>query len=63
LTALQEAVDTWAEREAARIRADASFLTSLLSGRTNGGQIGDYVTSQVSALVEEEIQAFLAGGE
>jgi len=61
LTALKERVDEWAQRETARLRADTDFLTSVLSGRTGGGQLGDYVTSEASALLEEEVQAFLEG--
>lgn len=59
LAALRDAVDEWGEREETRLTDEADFLESVLSGRTNGGRVADYVTTQTSELLEIEIKAFL----
>ena len=59
LAALQSAVVEWADSEEQRLRDEASFLRSVLSGRTNGGQLSSYITAEASELVFDEINAYL----
>jgi hypothetical protein len=59
LSALEDAVNEWAETEQTRLQDEAKFLRSVLSGRTNGGRVATYVTERASALLEDEIKAFL----
>lgn len=59
LTALREAVTEWSDRRIGELEDQAAFLRSVLEGRTNGGQLADFVTGQASALLEDEINAFL----
>jgi len=59
LAALQLAVEEWADREEQRLRDEASFLRSVFSGRTEGGRLSDFITAEASALVLDEINAYL----
>lgn len=59
LTALQDAVDTWANGEVERLEEEVSFLQSVFSGRTNGGELADYITEEASSLLQDEVNAFL----
>ena len=59
LTTLQNAVTTWADREETRLQDEATFLRSVFDGRTNGGQLSNYITQQASDLLEDEINAYL----
>lgn len=59
LDALEVAVTEWADRRIAELEAQAAFLRSVFDGRTSGGQLADYVTVEASAILEDEINAFL----
>lgn len=59
LTALETAVTEWADRRIDELEKEASFLRSVFDGRTAGGQTADYSTEAASALLEDEINAFL----
>lgn len=61
LEALRSAVNEFANREIERLEGEVNFLNSVVEGRTSSGQLTTFNTEQVSALVEEEINAFLAG--
>ena len=59
LTALSEAVESWADAEEQRLQQEKQFLESVFNGRTNGGSLAEYVTEEASSLLEDEINAFL----
>lgn len=59
LDALEDAVTEWADHYIDRLEAQAEFLRSVFDGRTNGGRLADYAVSEASALLEDEINAFL----
>jgi len=59
LTALQNAVDRWADAEEQRLQDEKSYLESVFNGRTNGGQLSRYITEEASSLLEDEVNAFL----
>lgn len=59
LAALQDAVDRWADAEERRLQDEKTFLESVFSGRTNGGQLSQYIVEEASSLLENEINAFL----
>lgn len=59
LNALQDAVDTWANGEVARLEEEVSFLQSVFDGRTNSGDLANYITEEASALLQDEVNAFL----
>jgi hypothetical protein len=59
LTALNNAVQEWADSEEKRLTDEADFLRSIFNSRTNGGRLADYVTQEASSLVDDEINAFL----
>ena len=61
LTALETAVTEWSDRHIEKLENQASFLNSVFSGRTNGGRVADYSVTAASALLEDEINAFLVG--
>lgn len=59
LSALQDAVDTWADNEVSRLEEEVSFLQSIFDGRTDGGELADYITEEASSLLQDEVNAFL----
>jgi hypothetical protein len=59
LTALEDAVTEWADRRIEQLEAQAEFLRSVFDGRTSGGRLADYAVSEASALLDDEINAFL----
>lgn len=59
LTALENAVTEWADRRIGEFETQAAFLRSVFAGRTSGGRMADYTTAAASALLEDEINAFL----
>lgn len=59
LTALRDAVDRWADAEERRLQDEKAFLESVFNGRTNGGQLSQYITEEASSLLEDEVNAFL----
>jgi hypothetical protein len=59
LTALETAVTEWADRRIEELEDQATFLRSVFDGRTNGGRLADYVTSEASSLLDDEINGFL----
>lgn len=59
LTALENAVTEWADRRVEELEKQAEFLRSVLEDRTDGGRAADYSTEAASALLEDEINAFL----
>ena len=61
LTSLETAVTEWSDRHIEELENQVVFLHSVFAGRTNGGRVADYGTTAVSALLEEEINAFLVG--
>lgn len=63
LDALEAAVTEWADLRITELEAQAAFLRSVFDGRTSGGQLADYVTVEASAILEDEINAFLTATE
>ena len=59
LAALEDAVTEWADRRIDEFETQAAFLRSVFAGRTSGGRVADYTTEAASALLEDEINAFL----
>ena len=59
LTALETAVTDWADRRIEELENRAAFLRSVFDGRTSGGRTADYTAQAASALLEDEINAFL----
>ncbi|MHA2333766.1 MAG: hypothetical protein ACXAEU_17200 [Candidatus Hodarchaeales archaeon] len=59
LAALQDAVETWADKETERLEEEVSFLQSVFDGRTNGGQLSNFIVEEASVLLEKEINAYL----
>lgn len=59
LNALKDAVNEWADSETERLEAERDYLQSVLEGRTGSGQLSDHIEERVSALTQEEINAFL----
>jgi hypothetical protein len=59
LTALQDAVDNWADAEERRLQDEKVFLESVFNGRTNGGQLSQFITEEASSLLEDEVNAYL----
>lgn len=59
LTALRDAVDRWADAEERRLQDEKTFLESVFDGRTNGGQLTQFITEEASSLLEDEVNAFL----
>lgn len=59
LVALRDAVDRWADAEERRLQEEKTFLQSVFNGRTNGGQLSQYITEEASSLLQDEVNAFL----
>ena len=61
LDALKTAVDTWADKETKRLQDEATFLKSVLMGRTGAGRLADQNVEDSSELVVNEVTVFLEG--
>lgn len=60
LLSLKSAVEDWHEREYQRLDNEATFLQSVVDGRTASGQLSADVAAFVSELTQDEIDEFLA---
>lgn len=61
LDALKKATDEWADKEIKRLEDEATFLKSILKGRTGAGRLTNQNVSDSSKLVVDEISQFLEG--
>lgn len=61
LDRLKEAVDDWYDREKSRLEDEATFLKSVLRGRTGSERLSRENTSEAEVLVTDDITSFLAG--
>jgi len=61
LDALKEAVEEWADKEITRLEDEATFLKSILKGRTGAGRLTEQNVADASKLVVDEISQFLTG--
>ena len=61
LDALKSATVKWADIERKRLENEATFLRSILKGRTGAGRLTNQNVADSSKLVVDEIAAFLTG--
>jgi len=61
LDALKRATDEWADKETKRLEDEATFLKSILKGRTGAGRLTNQNVADSSKLVVDEISQFLEG--
>ena len=61
LTALKDATVEWADKETKRLEDEATFLKSILKGRTGTGRLTNQNVADSSKLVVDEISRFLTG--
>jgi hypothetical protein len=61
LDRLKEALDEWYERERSRYEDEATFLKSVLRGRTGSERLSRENTTEAEVLVTDDITSFLAG--
>lgn len=61
LDALKAATDEWADKETARLTDEATFLKSILKGRTGAGRLANQNVADSSKLLVSEISQFLEG--
>lgn len=61
LTALKNATIEWADKEKQRLEDEATFLKSILKGRTGAGRLTNQNVADSSKLVADEISRFLTG--
>lgn len=61
LTALKNATVEWADKETKRLEDEATFLKSILKGRTGAGRLTNQNVADSSKLVVDEISRFLTG--
>lgn len=61
LTALKTATVEWADKEKQRLEDEATFLKSILKGRTGAGRLTNQNVADSSKLVVDEISQFLTG--
>lgn len=61
LLALKEATVDWADKETQRLEDEATFLKSILKGRTGAGRLTNQNVADSSKLVVDEISSFLTG--
>lgn len=61
LTALKDATVEWADKEIKRLEDEATFLKSILKGRTGAGRLTNQNVADSSKLVVDEISRFLTG--
>ena len=61
LDALKAAVVDWADKEIKQLNNEATFLKSILKGRTGAGRLADQNVEDSSKFVVAEISQFLEG--
>ena len=61
LDRLQSAFNEWHGREKSRLEDEATFLKSVLRGRTGSERVSRSNTSEAEVLVINDIDSFLAG--
>lgn len=61
LDRLQEALDDWYGVEEKRLKDEATYLRSVLKGRTGSERLSKANTKEAEVLVTTSINAFLAG--
>jgi hypothetical protein len=61
LDRLQSAFNEWHDREKSRLEDEATFLKSVLRGRTGSERVSRSNTSEAEVLVINDIDSFLAG--
>lgn len=62
LDRLKDALTEWYDREKARLEDEATFLKSVLRGRTGSERLSRENTSEAEVLVTDDITSFLSGG-
>lgn len=62
LDALQSAVDEWGEKEKSRLENEVKFMRAVLKGRTGSEEAGTQALDSASALLQAEIDDFIAFG-
>lgn len=61
LDRLKQALDEWHSKETQRLEDEATFLKSVLRGRTGSDRLSRQNTAQAEVLVVDDITSFLAG--
>ena len=61
LDALKASTTKWADKEKKRLTDEATFLKSVLKGRTGAGRLTNQNVADSSKLVVDEISQFLEG--
>ncbi len=61
LDRLQEAFDEWYDSERQRLEDEATFLKSVLRGRTGSERLSRENTTEAEVLVVNDITSFLTG--
>jgi hypothetical protein len=61
LDELKKATTDWADKEEKRLKDEATFLKSVLKGRTGAGRLADQNVADSSKLVVDQISQFLEG--
>lgn len=61
LDQLKNATTKWADKEIKRLTDEATFLKSILKGRTGAGRLTSQNVTDSSKLVVDEISQFLEG--
>jgi hypothetical protein len=61
LDQLSEAVNSWADKEIKQLNDEATFLKSILKGRTGAGRLANQNVADSSKFVVDEISEFLEG--
>lgn len=61
LDQLKAATVSWADKEIKRYEDEATFLRSILKGRTGAGRLTNQNVADSSKLVVDDIAAFLEG--
>lgn len=61
LDRLKQAVEEWHENERGRLEDEATFLKSVLRGRTGSERLARENTAEAEVLVVDDITSFLTG--
>lgn len=61
LDRLQESFNEWHDTEKARLEDEATFLKSVLRGRTGSERLSRANTTEAEVLVTNDIESFLSG--
>ena len=62
LDALQNAADEWADKELTRLENEVKFMRAVLMGRTGSEKAGTESLDSASAILQAEIDEFIAFG-